>query len=989
MDGPDDHFADIAVGRYVYDNLTELDLQIDKTMDHYFNPDTVANWAQNSLLIAHQEDYPGKYTQCCEEIRTFSYAKQTPVFTTAYGGAGATNTDVVNFVNNNACGIFNYRGHGSATELWDWGSSGSFTITHVQQLTNANRLFVFFDVCCDNMDIGAHSGNCLCESFMKSPVASVAVNGAIIPSYTIPNHDYDKEMYKAVFNQGISNIGYVTNYANITVLNVHGTIGRSNVRTYLWLGDPSLEPWTKKPIELTVDHTPQLFLGLSEFPVSVSDNAGPVESALVCVANNDGTIYGRGYTNASGEVAITFAEPVNAPGAVMVTVTKFNHKPYLNTITAIPQSGPYVIKDVYQINDPTGNNNQQLDYGETATVTLTMKNVGVTMANNVNVIIRSSDPYITITDSTADFGNIDSNAFVTVDNAFALSALQSIPDNHNIRINVEATDGDSVWNSAFYIKANAPVLEIGNIAITNDNNANNRLDPGETGDVVLKIINKGHADCKNSVAIMMGNSPYFTITENSIDIDTIGFGDTATVTFNVAAHIATTNGHTVNLDFTVFEIDSVFDTKELIIGIPPEKPIGNGTLASNQYPFYTYYENNKTQIIYLGSEIGAGPQTIKEIAFDFNQLGTTITALTNLTIKFKKTTLAQFGSAFTDMTGATTVFTATSYPMPAANGWCIFNISDYNFIGPDTNLIVEIVWGDNGAWSNTYYKVNCTDAGATRVVYGYSDTQSPPAYNGNSVNRPNIKLFFLANASGIAHDVPFKVIDGGTMAPLPTANVKIGSLQKSVNSNGITMFNLIEGDYEFTATAPIYNPINNQAFTVANADTVTIQMSSAPLRTIDFMVVDSITSLPISGAVITINANSQTTNASGNATFNLYDGNYTCAVNANDYTGKTAQINVNGNALHTIQLVSNVGIKNITAVEVNIYPNPANDQLFVKASDVIKQLKIVDLQGKTIYEKTYSTKNINLQLSQIDNGTYFIYLQTEKGLYIKKIAVVK
>ncbi|MBE9491395.1 MAG: hypothetical protein IMY70_00800, partial [Bacteroidetes bacterium] len=298
MDGPDDHYADIAIGRLVYDEgeLDELELQIQKTMDHYFNPDDQTNWAENSILIAHMEQYPGKYTQCCEEIRLFPYALQIPIFEQAYGGAGYSNTDVVNYVNANSCGIFNYRGHGSATELWQWCPQGSFTAQHVNQLTNEDQLFVFFDVCCDNMDIVAHVGDCLCESFMKSDVASVAVNGAIIPSYTIPNHDYDKEMYKAIFNDGIYNIGYITNFANVTVLNVHGDLGRSNVRTYLWLADASLEPWTLQPADLTVSHDPQLFLGLSEFSVNVLGTGGAIENALVCVSNEDQTVYGVAYT---------------------------------------------------------------------------------------------------------------------------------------------------------------------------------------------------------------------------------------------------------------------------------------------------------------------------------------------------------------------------------------------------------------------------------------------------------------------------------------------------------------------------------------------------------------------------------------------------------------------------------------------------------------------------------------------------------------------
>jgi hypothetical protein len=73
MDGPDDHYADLAIGRFVYNinQLAQLQLQIQKTLNHYMNPDLSSNWAENTILIAHKENYPGKYTQCCEEIRPF------------------------------------------------------------------------------------------------------------------------------------------------------------------------------------------------------------------------------------------------------------------------------------------------------------------------------------------------------------------------------------------------------------------------------------------------------------------------------------------------------------------------------------------------------------------------------------------------------------------------------------------------------------------------------------------------------------------------------------------------------------------------------------------------------------------------------------------------------------------------------------------------------------------------------------------------------
>jgi PKD repeat protein len=552
LDGPDDHYADLAIGRFVYDTPGELELQIQKTMDHYLNPDTETNWAENSILIAHMEQYPGKYTQCCEEIRTYPYPLQVPIFEPAYGGAGYTNNQVVDYVNANSCGIFNYRGHGSQTELWEWCPQGSFTATHVNQLTNEDRLFVFFDVCCDNMDIVGYNGNCLCESFMKSPVASVAVNGAIIPSYTIPNHDYDKEMYKAVFEDGIYNIGYITNFANITVLNDHGDLGRSNVRTYLWLGDASLEPWTLQPADLTVSHNEQLFLGLDNFSVSVLGNDGPVENAMVCVANEDLSVYGVAYTDASGYAEVLFDEPVQNPGAAMVTVSAHNHIPYQSEIPVIPQEGPYVIRESFTLNDATGGNNDGLmDYGESILLSLAVKNVGITVANNVVVTLSTDDPYITFTDNTEAYGSIDPDEVVEITNGFAFDVANDIPDGHYVLVDVTANgDSDATWVSSFSVEGHAPYLELGEIIISDPfGNNNGKIDPGETVDVIITIENNGTSEAFEVLGELTTSDPYVTIVEGSADYGDIEGENSEQQTFVITADAETPAGHIAEFDF--------------------------------------------------------------------------------------------------------------------------------------------------------------------------------------------------------------------------------------------------------------------------------------------------------------------------------------------------------------------------------------------------------------------------------------------------------
>ncbi len=556
LDGADDHYADIAIGRMVYNTgaITELELQIDKTMQHYLTPDVSDNWAENTILIAHKEQYPSKYTQCCEEIRTYNYSVQTPIFEKAYGGEGYTNAEVIDFVNNTGVGIFNYRGHGSQTQIWDWTNSGPshFTASEVAQLTNDEQLFVFFDVCCDNMDIVGYNGECLCESFMKHPSGAVAVNGAIIPSYTIPNHDYDKEMYKAVFDEDITNIGYVTNFANITVLNGHGTIGRSNVRTYLWLGDASVEPWTMQPSNLTVTHDEQIFLGVSEFGVNVIGTEGPVENAMVCVSNEDGSVYAVAYTDASGMAMIAFDEPVQTPGNATVTVTRHNYIPYQALVPVIPQDGPYVVKDSYIINDNAGGNgNGMMDYAESILLSLSVKNVGITTAEDVIVTLSTEDEYITITDAEENYGDVEPDQVVQVTDGFAFDVAGNIPDGHAVLFDVAASDGTDTWTSNIVITGHAPALELGDFTISDPTGNNNgKIDPGETVQISVYLDNNGSADAYTVMGELMTSDMYLQVNTT----DPQAYGDIAAsgmsmATFEAYADENTPAGHMAQLDF--------------------------------------------------------------------------------------------------------------------------------------------------------------------------------------------------------------------------------------------------------------------------------------------------------------------------------------------------------------------------------------------------------------------------------------------------------
>jgi uncharacterized delta-60 repeat protein len=84
--------------------------------------------------------------------------------------------------------------------------------------------------------------------------------------------------------------------------------------------------------------------------------------------------------------------------------------------------------------------------------------------------------------------------------------------------------------------------------------------------------------------------------------------------------------------------------------------------------------------------------------------------------------------------------------------------------------------------------------------------------------------------------------------------------------------------------------------------------------------------------------------------------------------------------LHTEQSLSTTSFD--TANSFVIYPNPAQDVLYLQANNFtsIKAVKIYDLQGKVVLEDTNDTINV----SNLSKGLYIVKISTEEGEVTKK-----
>ena len=77
------------------------------------------------------------------------------------------------------------------------------------------------------------------------------------------------------------------------------------------------------------------------------------------------------------------------------------------------------------------------------------------------------------------------------------------------------------------------------------------------------------------------------------------------------------------------------------------------------------------------------------------------------------------------------------------------------------------------------------------------------------------------------------------------------------------------------------------------------------------------------------------------------------------------------------------------SIHVALYPNPANDKVFVEAEG-IKSIKVYDMWGQLLKATDgANTSKVEISLHDLAAGIYTVEVLTKQGKAIKKLSVVK
>ncbi len=176
----------------------------------------------------------------------------------------------------------------------------------------------------------------------------------------------------------------------------------------------------------------------------------------------------------------------------------------------------------------------------------------------------------------------------------------------------------------------------------------------------------------------------------------------------------------------------------------PARISGTGTALTSTLPLNTYWHDERTQCIYLASELGQAG-SIASLALYVTALpGQT---MNNWTIRMKHTTLASYATASWDSTGWTTVY--QSNETISKTGWVAFKFPTPFAFNGTNNLMIDFSF-NNSSWTSAG-ECRYTTTTATRAIYEYTDSGygDPLTWTGTtnpspstSTQLPNLQLQF-------------------------------------------------------------------------------------------------------------------------------------------------------------------------------------------------------------------------------------------------------
>jgi hypothetical protein len=205
-------------------------------------------------------------------------------------------------------------------------------------------------------------------------------------------------------------------------------------------------------------------------------------------------------------------------------------------------------------------------FGENVLMSISVMNARSEIIPDAVMTIHINDPFITVSDSTENLGNIDPGTTNNYPDAFNFTVAQNVPNDHLITIQTVINSDTNTWESSLFHHAYAPGVSVAGVEVSDENG---RLDAGDTTDLTISFMNEGGVGVTNLFATLMTEDPYIDLNLNSGYMILLDAGQTLDVTYNLSVSGTCPPGHSVDFIMHIAGDGDylVNDTFNLVVGL--------------------------------------------------------------------------------------------------------------------------------------------------------------------------------------------------------------------------------------------------------------------------------------------------------------------------------------------------------------------------------------------------------------------------------------
>jgi hypothetical protein len=246
-----------------------------------------------------------------------------------------------------------------------------------------------------------------------------------------------------------------------------------------------------------------------------------------------------------------------------------------------PVIGPFITLHSHQIDDDntgqsSGNDDGDLDFGETIEFAITLENMGDSTAYDVEATLSTTHPQVTLIQDQASYGDIPEGGTASPSTDFVFSVSAQVEDGEVIPFHLDVSAANGSWSfEEPNLLVHVPLLVYYSVDIDDIlGNGNGEAEAGETCDLTITLKNQGGHDAQQVQALLVSDDTYVSVTSGSSsypDLPPESTGESQSP-YQIVIEEDCPLGHSASL---ILEIEalvgpySTSDTFTLVIGKKP------------------------------------------------------------------------------------------------------------------------------------------------------------------------------------------------------------------------------------------------------------------------------------------------------------------------------------------------------------------------------------------------------------------------------------